>query len=473
MSTTQKMSARERIESFLDDNSFVEIGGMVKARTTDFNMQGIDAPSDGVITGFGLVDGRLVYVYSQDVSVLGGTIGEMHAKKIVNLIDKAILMGAPIVGLIDSNGVRLQESSDALNALGEIYKTMSDASGVVPMVTGVFGNCGGSLAILASMSDFTYVDEDAKLFVNSPNALPGNYTEKCDTASAKYQAKNTDNVDFVGSEAEVIANLRNLVSILPVNNDDEAVDACNDDLNRLVSGIEGSIDDPVLFLAQIADNGVVCELKNEYAGNMATAFIKLNGATIGVVANRNKKYDENGEVVCNCGGKLSSKGCVKAADFINFCDAFNIPVLSITNTDGFMACECSEKKIAKASSKLAFAFAGATVPKVNLITGKALGSAYVVMNSKGLGADMVYAYPDAQIGCMDAKSASEIIAKDCDAATVEADYAKLQLNVESAAARGYVDTIIDPAETRKYLIGAFEMLSSKLDTTPSRKHGTI
>lgn len=473
MSTTQKMSARERIDSFLDANSFVEIGAMVKARTTDFNMQGINAPSDGVVTGFGLVDGRLVYVYSQDNSVLGGTIGEMHAKKIVNLIDKAVLMGAPVVGLIDSNGVRLQESSDALNSLGEIYKAMADASGVVPMVTGVFGNCGGGLAVLASMSDFTFAEEDAKLFVNSPNALPGNYTEKCDTASAAYQASNTDNVDFVGAEDEVIANLRNLVAMLPINNDDEAVDECNDDLNRLVSGVENAIDDPALFLAQVADNGVVCELKSEYAGAMVTAFIKLNGATVGVVANRNKKFDENGEVVCNCGGKLSSKGCVKAADFVNFCDAFNIPVLSITNTDGFMACECSEKKIAKASAKLAFAFAGATVPKVNLITGKAIGSAYVIMNSRGIGADMVYAYPNAQIGAMDAKSAADILAKDVDASVVEADFAKLQLNVESAAARGYVDTIIDPAETRKYLIGAFEMLSSKIDTTPSRKHGTI
>ena len=243
MSTTSNVSASKRIEALLDDNSFVEIGSLVKARTTDFNMTEKETPADGVVTGYGVIDDKLVYVYSQDASVLGGSIGEMHAKKIVKLYDMAMKMGAPVIGLIDCAGLRLQEATDALNAFGEIYMKQALASGVIPQISAIFGNCGGGLAIAAGMSDFTLMSDNAHLFVNSPNALDGNYTEKCDTSSAKFQSEETSNVDFTGDEAEVINKIRELVAMLPANNEDDmSFEECTDDLNRVCSGIEGYVD---------------------------------------------------------------------------------------------------------------------------------------------------------------------------------------------------------------------------------------
>lgn len=476
MSTTSQ--ARQRIVSLLDENSFVEIGARVTARSTDFNLKQTKTPSDGVITGYGVINGNLVYVYSQDASVLNGSVGEMHAKKIVNLYDMAVKMGAPIIGLIESSGLRLQEATDALNAFGEIYLKQATASGVVPQINAVFGNCGGALAISSAMADFTFMEEkNAKLFVTAPNCIDGNSAEKCDTSSASFQASETDNVDFVGDEAAVLAGIRDLVSVLPANNEGEFnFEDCTDDLNRACSSLEASIADPAVALTQLSDNAVVFETKADYAKEVVTAFIKLNGATVGVVANRTVLYDENGEVAKKFEPVMTAKGCVKAADFVNFCDAFEIPVLTLTNVKGFKACECCEKKIAKASAKLTYAFANASVPKVNVIVGEAFGSAYVMMNSKAVGADITIAWPNAKIGSMDSKLAAQIICDSKDAADIDAcakEYAALQNNVESAAARGYVDEIVEPADTRKYVIGAFEMLFSKNDVVPAKKHGTV
>lgn len=474
MSTTSQ--ARQRIDALLDDNSFVEIGAKVTARNTDFDLKLSQTPSDGVITGYGIINGDLVYVYSQDASVLNGSVGEMHAKKIAKIYDMAIAMGAPVIGLIESAGLRLQESTDALNAFGEIYLKQAEASGVIPQINAVFGSCGGALAISSAMADFTFMEEKkGKLFVSSPNCIDGNYESKCDTASAAYQAQNTDNVDFVGDEAAVISKIRELVSIIPANNDGDAFDDCEDDLNRTCASLEASVSDPAIALSQISDSAVVFETKADYAKEVVTAFIKLNGATVGVVANRTAKYDENGNKAEEFDNVMSPMGCVKAADFVNFCDAFEIPVLTITNVKGFKTCECCEKKIAKATAKLTYAFANASVPKVNLIVGEAFGSAYMAMNSKAIGCDLTIAWPDAKIGCMDAKMAAKIM---CDGKGTEAidacakEYEALQNNVESAAKRGYVDEIIAPADTRKYLIGAFEMLFSKSDCA-YKKHGTV
>lgn len=475
MSTTSQ--ARQRIASLLDDNSFVEIGAKVTARSTDFNLKLTETPSDGVITGYGVINGNLVYVYSQDASVLNGSVGEMHAKKIVKLYDMAIKMGAPIIGLIESAGLRLQEATDALNAFGEIYLKQAQASGVIPQITAVFGNCGGALAISSAMSDFTFMEETkAKLFVNSPNCIDGNYTGKCDTSAAAFQANETDNVDFVGDEASVLTGIRDLVSVLPQNNDGEAFFDCDDDLNRVCPSLAASIADPAVALTQLSDNAIVFETKAGYAPEVVTAFIKLNGATVGVVANRTVKYDENGEAKDKYQAVMTYKGCEKAADFVNFCDAFEIPVLTLTSVKGFKACECSEKKIAKASARLAYAFANASVPKVNVITGEAFGSAYVVMNSKAVGADITIAWPTAKIGSMDAKLAAKIICDGQGADAIDAcakEYESLQNNVESAAKRGYVDEIVEPEDTRKYVIGAFEMLFTKNDMAPIKKHGTV
>lgn len=478
MSNTTPSCARQRIDSLLDANSFVEIGGQITARSTDFNMNAKETPSDGVITGYGVIDGNLVYVYSQDAAVLGGTIGEMHAKKIVRLYEMAMKTGAPVIGLVDCAGLRLQEATDALDGFGAIYMAQANASGVIPQITAVFGTCGGGMALVPAITDFTFMEEkSAKLFVNSPNALDGNNESVCDTANAKYQSETTGLVDFVGSEAEILSNMRALISMLPANFEEDAYcDTCTDDLNRACANVENGIGDPAILLSQISDDHVLVETKKAYGKDMLTAFIKLNGATVGAVANRCEIYDENGTLVESMDPVISACGAEKAADFVRFCDAFSIPVLTVTNVSGYKATKCSEKRIAKAVAKLTYAFANATTPKVNVITGQAYGSAYLTMNSKSIGADMVYAWPSAQIGMMDAKAAAKIMYEGTDATTINekaAEYATLQNSVVSAARRGYVDTIIEPADTRKYVIGAFEMLYTKREHRPDKKHGTV
>lgn len=464
MSTTAQTLAGKRIESLLDENSFVEIGGMVTARSTDFNMQQKETPSDGVITGYGVIDGNLVYVYSQDASVLNGTLGEMHAKKITKLYDMACKMGAPVIGLIDCAGVRLQEATDALNGFGEIYLKQTLASGVVPQIAAVFGTCGGGLAIVPGLADFTFMEESkAKLFVNSPNAIEGNEVSKCNSASAAFQAEEAGNVDVVGDEAGILAKIRQLITMLPANNEDDAsYEECMDDLNRVCEDL-GSVEYSAPYiLSSISDGNVFFETKADYAKDMVTGLIKLNGMTVGAVANNDVD--------------MTARGALKAADFINFCDAFNIPVLSITNVKGYKANMCTERNIARAMAKLTYAFANATVPKVNVIAGAAYGSAYVSMNSKGIGADMVYAWTGSSVGMMDAKLAAKIMYADADAATLQEkarEYAELQSSPKAAAKRGYVDSIIEPKDTRKYVIGAFEMLFTKREDRPDKKHGTV
>lgn len=464
MSSTAQSLARKRIESLLDENSFVEIGALVTARSTDFNMQQKKTPSDGVITGYGVIDGNLVYVYSQDASVLNGTLGEMHAKKIVRIYEMACKMGAPVIGLIDCAGIRLQEATDALNGFGEIYMQQTLASGLVPQIAAVFGVCGGGLAVVPGLADFTFMEEKkAKLFVNSPNAIAGNEISKCNSASATFQAEEAGNVDVVADEESILAQIRTLVSMLPANNEDDcSYEECADDLNRVCADLGNVAYSAPYILSSISDGNVFFETKAAYAKDMVTGFIRLNGQTIGAVANNDTD--------------MTARGAYKAADFINFCDAFNIPVLSITNVKGYKANMCTERNIAKAMAKLTYAFANATVPKVNVIAGVAYGSAYVAMNSKALGADMVYAWTGAQIGMMDPKLAAKIMYADADAAALSekaAEYADLQSSAQAAAKRGYVDSVIEAQDTRKYVIGAFEMLFTKREGRPDKKHGAV
>lgn len=475
--TTKANPASERIHAILDSGSFVEIGGQITARATDFNLQTKETPADGVITGYGVIDGNLVYVYSQDATVLKGAVGEMHAKKIANIYDMAMKMGAPVIGLIDCAGLRLQEATDALHAFGSLYYKQAMASGVIPQITAIFGNCGGGLASIAALSDFTFMEEKGKLFVNSPNTIAGNDVKKCDTASGQFQSKESGIVDAVASAEEIYESIRELVCILPANNEDnDSYDECLDDLNRTCEGIANGVEDAALTLSILSDNGVFFETKKEYAKDMVTGFIRLNGMTVGAVANRSKIYDENGEVIETLDGTLTARGCKKAAEFVKFCDAFGIPVLTLTQVKGLSATMCAEKNLAKAMAQLTYAFADATVPKVNVVVGKAYGSAFVTMNSKAIGADMVYAWPEAEIGMMEADMAAKIMYAGADAETLNekaAEYKELQSSPISAARRGYVDTIIDPIDTRKYVIGAFEMLFTKREDRPSKKHGTI
>lgn len=476
MSNRSNNVAEQRLCRLLDENSFMEIGSLMTARSTDFNLADTATPSDGVITGHGLIDGNLVFVYSQDASVLKGTIGEVHAKKIAAVYDRAMKMGAPVIGFLDCAGVRLQESVDALDALGMIYEKQVMASGVIPQICAVFGNCGGGLTVVPGLCDFVFMESDkAKMFVNSPNAIEGNRVEKCDTSASSFQSQETGIIDMTGTEDEIFASIRELVMMLPSDNTENGyLEDCADDLNRACQSMETMKGDARYILGEISDDHVFFETKREYGKNMVTGFIRLNGLTVGVVANCSERYDETGNLAESFHTVLNAKGCDKAAEFIQFCDAFDIPVLSVTNVTGFCTCACSEKKLAKALSRLTYAFANATVPKVNLVVDKAYGSAAVMMNSKSVGADMVYAWPGAKMGTMDAKLAAGIMYSDADADKLDEkakEYDALQSSIETAARRGYVDLIIDPADTRKYLVAAFEMLFTKRMDTPYKKHG--
>ena len=478
MSNSAQTSASTRIAALLDENSFVEVGAYITARSTDFNMTEQETPADGVVTGYGTIGGCLVYVYSQDASVMGGSMGEMHAKKISNLYSMAMKMGAPVIGLIDCAGLRLQEATDALNGFGQMYLSQTMASGVIPQISAIFGTCGGGMAVSAAITDFTFMEEkSARLFVNAPNAISGNYTSKCDTSSAAFQSKEAGLVDFVGDEAAVLEQIRTLISILPANNEDDmSYGECQDDLNRMCAGIESFAGDTAQALAMISDNNFFMEVKKNYAPSMVTAFIRLNGVTIGCVANRSQDGEDKYEPV------LTAAGCEKAADFINFCDASNIPVLTLVNVKGYQASKCTEKRIAKAAGRLTYAYANASVPKVTVIAGNAFGSAYLTMGSKSIGADVVFAWKDAVIGMMDPAEAVKIMySKEIEAAEdsvalideKKAEYTALQSSALAAAKRGYVDDIIEAQETRQRVAAAFEMLFTKREDRPSKKHGTV
>lgn len=470
-----KMSARERMESLLDESSFVEVGTYVTSRNTDFNMNASKNPGDGVITGYGVVDGRLVYVYSQDYAVLGGSIGEMHAKKIEHIYELAMKVGAPVIGLIDCAGLRLQESVDGLGSFGKLFQMMSLASGSIMQLSGVFGTCGGGAGLIPTLTDLTVMEkENGALFVNSPNTLDGSSKEKLDTSSSDFQKENVSSVDFVEEdELAVLGRLRQLVAMLPANFEDNSYfEDCTDDLNRIIPELDAYEEDAASIFTLIADNQVFVQCKKDYAKDIVTGFIRLNGATVGCVGNQCTESK----------GALSSKAAYKAAEFVKLCDAFSIPVLSVSNASSFKATVHEEKTIAKAAAKLTYAFASATVPKVNLLVGKSFGTPYIAMNSKSIGADIEFAWPDAKVGMMDAKEAVKImyadeIAKSEDKvafiAEKASEYEQLQSSAMAAAKRGYVDDIIEPDATRKRVIAAFEMLFTKQDNVPAKKHGTV
>ncbi len=447
----EKMNARDRILLLADPGSFVELGARIEMRATDFGTSLQKEAGDGVITGYATVGGKLVYIYSQDASVLNGSIGEMHARKIAHLYELAMKMGSPIVGMLDSSGLRLEEVTDALEGFGFLYRTKSRCSGVVPQISMIFGKCGGGLAVLAALSDFVYMTEDARLFVNAPNTLPGNTREKLDTASAEFQAAESGIVDGRGSATEITGMVRDLLSVLPANNEWPAEEAGSDDLNRLTPELQGQAD--AGYIAQVISDGhFLLEVKEEYAPEMAAGFIVLDGATAGFIGNRKET--------------LTARGLRKAAAFVNFCDAFEIPLLTLTNVSGYEAGVEEEKQLAKASSEFALAIGSATVPKINVIL-NATGSAYVLMNSKALGADVVYAYEDAKIEVMNAESASKIIGGD-DLGKVAEAFDEKQ-SALSAAKRGYVDELITPDTLRKHVLAAFEMLYGKRESV-FRKH---
>ena len=462
MSSGNEGLAVARLSSLLDENSFVELSSGVTSRSTDFNQDPKEAPGDGVVTGYGLIDERLVFVYSQDPGVLSGTIGEMHARKIKDVYDKAMKMRAPIIGLIDCGGVRLTESFDSTESIGQIIEASVEACGVVPQITAVMGRCGGGLAVLNSMSDFSFMKDGAELFVNSPDAIPGNNSENNDTSKAEFQYK-AGNVDMIGSEDEILEGIRDLISVLPSSGGDGGfVDEFTDDLNRASEGLETKRDKVSEIAAELSDDHLFIETKGGFAPGMVTGFIRLMGATVGVIGNETYEDED----------VLTALGCAKASDFVRFLDAFDIPLLSLTNVAGYKACVFNEERLPRALAKMVSAIAEADIPKINLITRQAGGTAYLMMNSKAIGADLTYAFSDADVSVMDPALAASIIAGDSgDVAACREEYATSQSGLDNALRRGMIDRVVDFADARKYLIAGFDMLFEK-DMYIYKKHGT-
>ena len=466
MKNILKNSAFARIHSLLDENSFVEIGAEITARSTDFHLYKEELPKDGVITGYGQINGRLVYVYSQDSSVLGGAIGEMHSRKITRLYDMALKMGAPIIGILDSSGVRLQESMDALAGLGEIYQKQAIASGIIPQYALIMGNCGGGLSMIPALCDFTFIEEtNGSLFLQSPNAIPSNHRDICDTTRATWKSTNSQSIDFIGKEEDLYLEVRRFIDMLPSNNryDIFQEEFCEDDPNRDFESLEAK--DPSILLTELADYHVFVETKKETTKEMVTGFLQLNGMTIGCIANRTTSEGST--------ASLTALGAKKAGDFLTFCDAFHIPILTLTNVSGFQPSFESEVLTAANCASFVSSYSFATVPKVTLILEEAFGSASLIMGSKSLGTDLVYAWKDARIGSMDGEKMANILYKGESKKIIKekaAEYEQTHASARAAAAHGHLDRIIDPIDTRKYLISAFDMLASKRDVRMDKKH---
>ena len=435
MSNATKMSAKARIDALVDANSFVEIGADITKRSTDFNEDVKEVPADGVITGYGTIDENLVFVYSQDAEAMNGSIGEMHAKKISSLYHMAVKAGAPIIGLIDCAGIRVGESLDAIAGFGEIYLAKVSASGVIPQISAVLGSCGGGVAISAGLSDITLMDNaSGALFVNSPNAILGNFKEKLDTSGAAFQAE-AGNVDIVcDSETEVFGEIRKLIGLLPANAGMVAAGDPKDDLNRTIDEIGFGKD----AIEAVADEGIFVELKKDFGKEMSVGLISIDGRTVGAIAN-------------SADGVLSTDGCKKAEQFIYFCDSFGLPIITFTNVSSYASDMAEEKTIAKGVADMTYAFASSDVPRINLIVGDAYGSAYLAMNSKHIGADLVLALDSANVGVMDAALAAENLKVDKD------QIEEIQKGAKGAARRGYVDNVIPVSDSRKHLIYALQM----------------
>lgn len=476
MSVASCMSARNRINSIVDHNSFVELGGMILGKYMNSSINDTDVLGDGVITGYGLIQSNPVYIYCQDSSILNGTIGESHAKKIAHIYDLALKVGAPVIGIIDSAGLRLQEATDVMQGLGEIYQKKVLASGVIPQISIVLGNCGGGLAVLTSLSDFTFMEKNSgNLFLNPPNVYTYDENDKINRTSPTYNAS-VGKVDFLlENEEEIFQQVRELISLIPASNDDKSIlEETTDNLNRKLTELqEIGIRD---FIREIADYSNYFDIRKHYAKDMVTGFIKLNGLTIGLIANNKESTDSlDGDKSDKEKEKnyLSADGCVKASEFIRFCNAFHIPILTLSNTYGLSKVKEDEVRLSIELAKLVYEYGNASVPKVTLILGDSYGTAYIAMNSKHIGADLVYALSDISIGTMEAEIAAKILISECEKKDEKLRLLKEENTVLSAAKKGYVDVIISREAARKHLIYAFDMLYTKRVNRPRKKHGTV
>lgn len=470
-----QLSARDRIATLLDENSFVEMGAFITSRSTAFNMNAVDTPADGLICGYGTVNGNPIYVYSQDANVLGGAIGEMHAKKIVKTYKDAVKMGVPVVGILDTAGIRLQESVDALEGYGAIFTQMSEASGVIPQIALVCGDCAGGAAFIAGLSDFVFMSsKSARMFLNSPNTMDDQLVTFDQVSTAKVHFEESGLASYIAdTDEEVISAVKNLITYLPQNHLEEVpFYQATDDLNRVDANLnhfDFTTNEVKDIVAAIVDNGESLELNAKYGAASLTAFARMNGGTVGIIANLTATADYD--------------AVKKMTKFVTLCDSFNIPIVTLTQTTSFVSTLATEKLgMIKECSKLVHAFANATVPKVNVILNEAFGSSYVAMNSKHIGADCVYAWPTAKVSTLNAQSAVKIMydeaIKNAEMPSEllmekTAEYEALNSNAYAVAAKGYIDDIIEPAATRKRVIAALEILSTKQVDTLYKKHPTV
>lgn len=481
-----KMTARERLEKLFDSNTFVEIDPFVETRAIDFDMQKKKVPGDGVVVGYGNIGGRLIFVSSQDFMVKGGSLGEAHARKITKIMDMAIKMGAPFISINDSGGARIEEGLDSLCGYGEIFFRNTCASGVIPQISAIMGPCAGGAVYSPAITDFVFMVENTSyMFITGPQVaktVTGEEVTFETLGGALVHTAKSGVAHFSSPNDEAcIEEIRRLVGFLPDNNLSEApIVASADDPNRLSEELNGIIPDSAKrpydikdVIERIVDNGDFLEIQKNFAQNIVISFGRINGATVGIIANQPKVM----------AGAIDVDSADKGARFIRFCDAFNIPVIAFTDTVGYLPGIGQEYSgIIRHGAKLLYAFSEATVPKINIIVRKAYGGAYIAMNSKHLGADIVLAWPTAEIAVMGPDGAANIIfrkeiAEAEDPETVRnqriEEYQNKFSNPYVAAARGYVDDVIEPATTRVRIINALAMLAGKRENRPVKKHGNI
>ncbi len=481
----KKLTARERVNYLLDVGSFEEIGALVTHRTKDFGMENQQFYGDGVVTGYGTINGRLVYVFAQDFTVFGGSLSETHAEKICKVMDLALKVGAPIIGLNDSGGARIQEGVRSLGGYADIFYKNVQSSGVIPQISAIMGPCAGGAVYSPAMTDFTLMVEDTSyMFVTGPNVVKTVTNETvtseelggASTHSTKSGVAHKTSVN----DAECLEDVKKLLSYFPQNNNEspsllpfELNDEIRESLSDIVPDNANKPYDMHHVINGIIDEDSFYEIHKDYAENIIVGFARLGGRSIGIVANQ----------PLFLAGVLDVNSSKKAARFVRFCDCFNISLLVLEDVPGFLPGTDQEwNGIIVHGAKLLYALSEATVPRVTVITRKAYGGAYDVMNSKHIGADMNFAWPSAEIAVMGAKGAAEIIfKKEIKSAEnpeekwkeKEAEYASLFANPYSAAERGFIDEVILPRETRRKLIKAFSMLQDKEVDRPKRKHGNI
>ncbi len=477
-----KLTARERIELLLDEDSFEEWDMFVEHRCTDFGMADQTVPSDGVVTGYGMINGRLVFVFSQDFTVLGGSLSEAHAEKICKIMDQAMKVGAPVIGLNDSGGARIQEGVASLGGYAEIFQRNVSASGVIPQISLIMGPCAGGAVYSPALTDFIFMVKDTSyMFVTGPEVVK-TVTHEDVTAEDLGGANTHSTVSGVcdlafNNDVEAIMMLRRFYSYLPLSNKEKApclegfvwADEPDHSLDTLVPNNPNQPYDMKELIHKIVDDEDFFELQPDYAKNIIIGFARIGGQTVGIVANQPL-------VLAGC---LDIKSSIKAARFVRFCDAFNIPVVTLVDVPGFMPGTAQEYGgIIKHGAKLLYAYADCTVPKVTVITRKAYGGAYDVMASKHLRGDVNFAWPSAEIAVMGPKGAVEIIFREekSDPSKIsarEAEYKAKFANPFVAGRRGYIDDVIMPHETRKRIARSLAMLQDKDLQNPPRKHGNI